>query len=141
MALIKNRKGRKDGGDSRLFGNTEIGELISRVQAAVISTGTELERIIKNEVQQIKIKSLDDFLKQQIKKSHTLNFAESEPDFVIFRRRNNKTMLPSGRAQRRGHVRYQESRRREKVHRLIHQQECTTPTLYRYCAFLLFQSK
>ena len=58
--------------------------LISRVQAAVISTGTELERIIKNEVEQID--SIEDFLKkqtmlddvfmaskQQIKKSHTLN--------------------------------------------------------------------
>ena len=101
MALIKDRKGRKDGGYGRLFGNTEIGELISRVQAAIISAGTELEKIIKNKVEQID--SLDDFLKKQtmpdgvfmaskkqVKKSHTLNASGSEPDFIIFRRRKNK---------------------------------------------------
>lgn len=43
MALIKDAEGRKDGGYTRLFGNEELGLLISKVQAAVITAGTELE--------------------------------------------------------------------------------------------------
>ncbi len=101
MALIKDRKGRRDGGYGRLFGDTELGELISKVQAAVISSGTELERIIADKME--KIEALDDFLtldlmpdgvflaiKKQIKASEILGSEGSEPDFVIFRRRDNK---------------------------------------------------
>lgn len=47
MALIANqKKGRTDGGYTRLFGNEILGSLISQVQAAVISSGSELEKII-----------------------------------------------------------------------------------------------
>lgn len=52
MALIKDAKGRGEdetsSGYERLFGNHELGNLISKVQAAVISTGTELEKILAN---------------------------------------------------------------------------------------------
>lgn len=45
---IKNAKGRIDGnsGYIRTLGNAELGKLISKVQATVISNGTELERLV-----------------------------------------------------------------------------------------------
>ena len=101
MALIRNAKGRKDGGYERLLGNADLGHLISRVQGAVIASGTELERMINAQVDQIS--DLDVFLRQEImkegvlaaskkeiKKSNTLKFSGSEPDFMIFKRRAGK---------------------------------------------------
>ena len=102
MALIKDAKGRAEGsGYSRLFGDDEVGYLVSRVQSAVISSGTELERLVKSKVSIIE--GLDDFLKQEImpdgvlvadkqkvRKCKTLDSAGSEPDFLIFKRRRNK---------------------------------------------------
>lgn len=102
MALISKSKGRKEGsGYERLFGNSELGYLVSRVQAAVISSGSELERIIKSRVDLIP--DLDKFLemeimpegvlvadKRTIKKSRKIDFAGAEPDFVIFKRRAGK---------------------------------------------------
>ena len=99
MALIKDAKGRLEGsGYSRLFDDNDLGYLISRVQSAVISAGTELERLIKNKVQTIS--DLDEFLKQrdmpdgvrvadkkEAKKCKTLNFSGAEPDFMIFEHR------------------------------------------------------
>ena len=100
MALIKNSIGRKDGGYGRLFGDSALGHLISRVQGAVISSGTELARIIKDRVKLID--DLDEFLESEImpegvyvadklkvKRCKSLNFAGAEPDFIIFKRRNN----------------------------------------------------
>lgn len=102
MALIEEAEGRKEGsGYFRLFGDSEVGHLVSRAHSAVISSGTELERLIKSRVNLID--SLDDFLKQEImpdgvlvadkqkvKKCKTLDFAGPEPDFLIFKRRRNK---------------------------------------------------
>ena len=64
MALIEKAKGRKDGGYTRLFGNEQLGHLISRMQSTVISSGTELERTIKDKVNLID--DLDSFLKREI---------------------------------------------------------------------------
>ena len=101
MALMKNAQGRKDGGYTRLFGDQQLGFLVSKIQAAVISSGTELEKIIKNKVNLID--DLDEFLKQeimqdgvmvadkkQVKKCSTLDFAGAEPDFLIFKRRKGR---------------------------------------------------
>ncbi len=101
MARISESKGRRNGGYERLFGNEDLGLLVSRVHGAVISFGTELERLIKSKVN--RITELDDFLKseimpdgiyladkRQLKASETLDFGGSEPDFVIFRRRDGK---------------------------------------------------
>lgn len=102
MALISEAKGRKAGsGYERLFGNSDLGYLISRVQATVISSGTELERVIRSQV--TLIPDLDQFLeseimpegvfvadKKVIKKSQKIDFAGAEPDFIIFRRREGK---------------------------------------------------
>lgn len=47
MALISNgKKGREDGGFSRVLGNDALGALISRTHGTVITAGTELEKII-----------------------------------------------------------------------------------------------
>ena len=99
MALIKKAKGRKEGsGYVRLFGDDGLGLLVSRAHSAVISSGSELEKLVKNQVQLIP--NLDEFLareimpdgvlvadKKNMKKCKTLDFAGSEPDFMIFKRR------------------------------------------------------
>lgn len=99
MALIKNAQPKETSGAyHRLFGNSQLGRLISRVQSAVISSGTELERMIKERVRLID--DLDAFLKTQtmpdgvwvatkngVKKCVALNYDGSEPDFFIFKRR------------------------------------------------------
>ena len=102
MARFKDAKGRKSGsGYARLFGDDDLGALISRIHAAVISTGTELEQVIKDKVDLIL--DLDEFLRQEIMKDgvqvadktkvkscKTLDFAGSEPDFLIFKRRQGR---------------------------------------------------
>ena len=103
MARIADAKGRSDGNSAyvRLLGDQALGQLISRVQAAVISSGSALERIIRERVAQVD--DLDDFLlvdlmpdgvflahKRQLKSSARLQTAGTEPDFVVFKRRNNE---------------------------------------------------
>lgn len=102
MALIKDAKGRLEGGGySRLFGDEELGFLMSRAHGAVISSGTELEGIIKSKVNLIA--DLDGFLekgiekdgvlvvdKKKVKASKVLGHEKAEPDFMIFRRRHGK---------------------------------------------------
>ncbi|MCE8162714.1 MAG: type II restriction endonuclease [Candidatus Moeniiplasma glomeromycotorum] len=46
MRIKDTKPGRKDGGYTRLLGNEELGALISRVHAASISSGVELEKLI-----------------------------------------------------------------------------------------------
>ena len=67
MARIEESKGReKGGGYERLFGNSALGSLMSKVHAAVIRSGNEWD----------------------VKKS--LVFSGSDPDFVIFVIRGNQ---------------------------------------------------
>ena len=74
MALIEKAKGRREGqspsGYTRLFGIRELGNLMSRIQATVISAGNELENLIWERV--TKIDDLDSFL------TKTLNSGEDE---------------------------------------------------------------
>jgi hypothetical protein len=101
VALIRNRLGRDDGGYTRLFGASQLGGLISRVQSAVISSGNELEKLIieRSPV----INDVDTFLEQDIypegvlvatkagiKKSKTVDTVSAEPDFVVFERRSRR---------------------------------------------------
>ncbi len=91
MLIEKTKPGRKDGGYTRLFGDEELGALISRVHSASISAGTELEKIIISKVRKInnatdlfeKKISEGIFLidKKQIKKSFLQG--KQEPDFLI----------------------------------------------------------
>lgn len=65
MAKLKDSKGKdSSGGYTRLFNDTAVGRLMSRVHGAVISAGTELEGMIKERVQIIE--NLDEFLKHEI---------------------------------------------------------------------------
>lgn len=54
MALISNAKGRREdetpSGYERLFGNRQLGMLMSKVQSAVISTGNELEGMLASQI-------------------------------------------------------------------------------------------
>jgi len=54
MARIRDARGRDPStgpsGYERLFGNAQIGQLLSKVQATVISTGNELERVLEDNV-------------------------------------------------------------------------------------------
>lgn len=100
MARIRDAKGRKRGsGYARTFGNQKLGLLLSRAHATVISSGTELEKIVTEQVKSIS--DLDGFLereiipegvflatKKAIKQSDKLQFHGSEPDFLLFKRRD-----------------------------------------------------
>lgn len=99
MAKIRDAKGRRENqspsGYSRLFGNIALGNLLSKVQAAVISSGNELERLILERCQ--KISDFDNFVtdldnrspgifvatKRQIKKSKKVE-SRFEPDLLAF---------------------------------------------------------
>lgn len=102
MSKIINAKGRKDGnsGYMRVVGNKDLGQLLSRVQATVISNGNELERIIAQ--QSNLIEDIDEFidnaernkvengtylcLKKVFKKSvkYRKGVENIEPDMLIF---------------------------------------------------------
>ena len=99
MAKIRGRIPKESsGGYARLFGNEALGELMSKVQGTVISAGSELEKLITERVETIN--DLDAFLRQdimtegvllaqkrKIKQCTELNSQGSEPDFMIFKRR------------------------------------------------------
>lgn len=102
MSKIRNAKGRIDGnsGYTRVLGCEQLGNLLSKVQATVISNGTELERLIVARCNLID--DIDEFiknatmgkiennvylcLKKTFKKSQ--NYANDvkgiEPDMLIF---------------------------------------------------------
>lgn len=102
MAKLSNAKVKEtSGGYFRLFGVRELGSLMSKVHSTVISSGSELEHMILGRVQQID--DLDTFLskeimpdgvfvatKKQIKSCSTLSYGGSEPDLLIFRRRQGQ---------------------------------------------------
>ena len=67
MALISDSKPKeRSGAYDRLFGIPELGLLISRIQSSVISSGSELERLIIDKVQHID--DLDRFLEHGVLK-------------------------------------------------------------------------
>lgn len=99
MAKIRDSKGRRKdqapSGYTRLFGDTALGNLMSRVQGAVISAGSELETLILERCQRIGdfdafVTNLDDrrpgiFVanKSQIKRSKIIRTV-FEPDLLAF---------------------------------------------------------
>lgn len=94
MAMLKNIKGKEGGGYERIFGNKELGLLLSKTQGAIISAGTELEKMITSAA--VVIADFDSFIdnldevqigvylipKKTIKKSNLKN--NQEPDMLIF---------------------------------------------------------
>ena len=102
MANLRDRKVKSSsGGYERIFGNVELGNLISKIQSMTIVNGVDLEKLISERVPNIS--ELDKFLereimpdgvflvrKKQIKRSSKFDTSGAEPDFLIFKRRNNK---------------------------------------------------
>jgi len=95
MALIENSKGRKEGGGyERLFGDQQLGHLLSRVQATVITTGSELEKIVVGLSNHLD--NVDEFLANQTLENGTFLISKNaikhsalksnlEPDLLIFK--------------------------------------------------------
>jgi len=77
MALISNAKGRGEdetpSGYERLFGNRQLGMLLSKVQSAVISSGTELEG----------------FLASRLKKTGGISIHKINKDKRVFKKAKN----------------------------------------------------
>ena len=67
MPKISESKGRPDenSGYTRLFGNQQLGQLLSRVQATVIRTGNALEKLIEAETSDQLKATLDEILSGQ----------------------------------------------------------------------------
>lgn len=97
---IENAKGRRDenSGYTRLLGNARLGQLLSKVQATVISNGTELERIILSRTNNIS--DLDGFIDsvtdgtqpdgvyvcpKDVAKKSKLTLPKHEPDLLVYR--------------------------------------------------------
>ena len=151
MAPIKDAKGRLEGsGYSRLFDDNDLGHLISRVQSAVISSGTELERLIKEKVQTIS--DLDEFLEQEImpdgvrvaakKESQEMqntDFAGAEPDFLIFKRSLNKQACHLVELRMATRLTPRNQRRKISLCTRLSARTLNACTI-RYSSFLLFQS-
>ena len=99
MARLRDARPKNaSGAYERLFGDPQLGTLISKIQGTVIRSGTELERLVSTRVPGIH--DLDAFLaqevmeegvflatKKQIKRCKTLDFSGAEPDFMVFKRR------------------------------------------------------
>lgn len=102
MVLIADSAGRRTGsGYTRVFGDPLLGHLLSRVQATVIRAGKELEGMVLERVDVIK--DLDVFLgseimcdgvqvatKREMKHCDTLDFGGTEPDLLVFKRREGR---------------------------------------------------
>ncbi|WP_270978177.1 restriction endonuclease [Campylobacter helveticus] len=105
MSKIINAKGRDvkkfgESGYTRVIGNSQLGQLLSRVQATVIANGSELEKMIVERCNAIKDidKFIDDVTQSKINQGtflctkrilkKTQNYKESiksiEPDMLIF---------------------------------------------------------
>lgn len=89
------------GAYERLFGDPELGALVSKIQSTVIASGNEMERMIADMV--TNVPDLDIFLQQEImedgvrivrkkqmKECRTLDFSGAEPDFMVFKRRHGR---------------------------------------------------
>ncbi len=82
MPKISDSKGRPDenSGYARLFGNQQLGQLMSRVQATVIRTGNELEHLIEKETPDRLKADLGNILaKQKPKANIQVNFQAKMP--------------------------------------------------------------
>lgn len=103
MAKIRDtRRGRKDGGYSRLFGDQDLGALFSQIHATSIRAGTELERLI--ETKATVLDDIEGFVKGKLQdgtylitksmmKSHKILKGTKEPDFLIATSKDNTCLI------------------------------------------------
>ena len=100
MAKIRERKPKNiSGGYERIFGISELGVLMSKVQSAVIASGNELEKIIRSKCRTVEtFGTLKDFLaiypmpsgvflatKSEVNRCKYLSINGKSPDFIIFK--------------------------------------------------------
>lgn len=106
MARLRNRKTKTtSNGYARLFGNEQLGCLISKIHATSIANGNELEKTINELIKQDSriISNFDEFIakdimpddiylipKKVLKKSELIDYSEQEPDFVVLKSEKNK---------------------------------------------------
>jgi hypothetical protein len=110
MAKIRDSKPKSSSGNyARLFGDEDLGALITKIQSTVISTGSALEKAILSRCKKgCIIKDCDNFfnnysddkvfvlgyrifLKKDLKKSKVLDLPKkSEPDFVVLKMDKHK---------------------------------------------------
>ncbi len=102
MVLLENSNPEESTGSYvRIFGSQALGLLITKIHSTSIRAGTELEKIIHDKIKNVG--SLDEFLrtdimpegsflatKRQIKKYSEFDSKGIEPDFLIFRRKDNE---------------------------------------------------
>jgi hypothetical protein len=106
MPKISASKGRPDdnSGYARLFGNQQLGQLMSRVQATVIRSGNELEKLIESETPNELKASLEEILTGQISFSEVqvvfqakmppqVNVRGGTADIVIFNHREKTAKI------------------------------------------------
>lgn len=108
LLISKSKKGRSDGAYSRLFGQEELGALISRIHATSISAGTYLENLISEIAPQLSVNEIPNIFnatlnngiwivsKKNLKKYVTpyLNLEKpTEPDFLIVDSLNQKCII------------------------------------------------
>ena len=112
MVKIQDSKPKQSTGNyERLFANKQLGDLITKIQSAVISSGTELERIISAKLKENDrlVEDLDYFInnnlhkenglfvitKKAFKKSKLIKFSSQEPDLVVIKNDhlNNKLYI------------------------------------------------
>ena len=91
MLIEESKEGRKDGSYTRLFGNEELGSLISRIHSTSIRSGNYLEKVIEEKASTLP--SVDNLIngdleqgtylitKKVIKKSKLKT--DKEPDFLV----------------------------------------------------------
>lgn len=98
MAKIRNSHPKtSSGGYERLLGNKELADVFTKAQSTVISNGTELEKIITTQANNIE--DLDDFMNKvnsgqmnngvflcakRVTKNSSYKLEKHEPDFLIF---------------------------------------------------------
>ena len=109
MALIQNsKKRRKNGEYSRLFGNKELGMLLSQVRATSIRAGNGLENIINHHAHLMMEEELEDFTKGTLKTNEKSKFiitkklikkltkfinCKKEPDYCVLVLLENKAFI------------------------------------------------
>ncbi len=102
MSLIRDRKENATGSYERVLGIKELGSLISKVHAIVISNGTELEKYILENTTARVIDNVEEFkkllnhnlndnnnvflIKKKIVKKSKVSKNNKEPDFIIIKK-------------------------------------------------------
>ena len=108
MARLSREKGRRDGGYTRVFGNPDLGQLISGVHATSVAAGVELEKTILAfaEDNGMRVDSLEIVAdrpelragiklvaKKDLKSANLIPSEKSLPDFVILDFHENRCLV------------------------------------------------